>query len=353
MLCILFISVGIGNNEIQSISADFDNVLSYKALINDSYIYLNIDGNTATYYRHYINDDKTITLGTIENFYLGTRNTVLIDNTLYFYASVLDSNDGVSNVLFGINLSENNINSYENNDNSLAGILTYQLDGNIITLKNAVDEDNITTYLDIFDVDSKSWKHENINVVNSNTYIGSAIFALYSNEEALYVLQDDCLGGVGNVTTTLKIYDNNMNEIRSIKIDNDIRDYILNSRIKEMAVFGDYIYLLNISNDALLGKIKGNTIEPIIKEKNLTLALNQTSFNTPFFYARRSNKCYTLDAETGAITTIPLQIGNDYTIRCILADDKNILLICCADDKTDYMYYLKKDNLSHTYIPCE
>ena len=322
--------------------------------IDDSFIYLSVDRNTATYYRHYINDNKIVVLGTVENFYLGT-NTVLIDNTLYFYASVLESDNGdTSNVLFSINLSENKMNSYKNDDNSLAGLLAYQFDGNIITLKNVVDEENITTYLDIFDVNSKSWKQENINVVDSNTYIGSAIFGLYSNKEALYVLHDECLGGQGNVNTTLKVYDSNINEIQTINIANDLRDYILSSRIQEMAVFGNYIYTQNTSNYSLLGKIEGNTIEPIIKERNLSLNLNQTSTNTPFFYVRRSNKCYILDTETETITPIDLQIGNEHTIKCILANEKNILLICYSNDnKTDYMYYLKRDNLSNTYIPCE
>jgi hypothetical protein len=345
---------GMGNNDIQSVPADFDAILSVKALLDDSFIYLSVDRNTATYYRHYINDNKIVVLGTVENFYLGT-NTVLIDNTLYFYASVLESDNGdTSNVLFSINLSENKMNSYKNDDNSLAGLLAYQFDGNIITLKNVVDEENITTYLDIFDVNSKSWKQENINVVDSNTYIGSAIFGLYSNKEALYVLHDECLGGQGNVNTTLKVYDSNINEIQTINIANDLRDYILSSRIQEMAVFGNYIYTQNTSNYSLLGKIEGNTIEPIIKERNLSLNLNQTSTNTPFFYVRRSNKCYILDTETETITPIDLQIGNEHTIKCILANEKNILLICYSNDnKTDYMYYLKRDNLSNTYIPCE
>ncbi len=345
---------GMGNNEIQSVPADFDDILSYRALIDDSFIYLSVDGSTATYYRHYINDNKKVVLGTVDNFCLSTKNTVLIDDTLYVYVSVFESDNGdTSNVLLGINLSENETNSYKNADNSLAGLLTYQFDEGIITLKNVVNEENITTYLDIFDVNSKSWKQENTNVVDKNTYIGSAIFGLYGNEEAVYVLHDECLGGQGNVNTTLKVYDTNMNEIQTINIANDLRDYILSSRIQEMAVFGNYIYTQNTSNYSLLGKIEGNNIEPIIKERNLSLALNQTSPNTPFFYVRRSNKCYILDTETETITPIDLQIGNEYTIHCILANEKNILLKCYSDDKTDYMYYLKRDNLSNTYIPCE
>ncbi len=342
-----------GNNEIQPLQAGFDDLLSHTALINDSFIYLSLDGSVATYYRYYINNNQKVAVGTINGFYLGTKNTVLIDGKLYFYVNVIEDNkEDITNTLFCIDLSKNSMSSYENDDNSLPGILTYQFGGDIITLKNRADGEITTTYLDIFDVNSKSWRQENINVVDSGTNTGSVIFGLYGNKETVYVLHNDC-SGRGNTYTSLKTYDGNMKELRTINIDGDLKSYILGSGIQEIAVFGDYIYTNNRASYALLGKINGGTIEPVIKERNLELALNQTSPEAPFFYVRRSNKCYMLDTETGTISTVNLQIGNGYSIQHILADEKNILLTCFSEDKSDYKYYLKKDNLSSTYIPCE
>lgn len=342
------------DSEIISVPADFENVLSYKGLIDDSFIYLSVNEGAATYYRHYINDNKIITLGTIDNFLLSTKNTVLIDNVLYFYASVIESDtEDTSNILFGIDLSRNKMNTYKNDDEALAGILTYQFDEDIITLKNIVDDGIVTTYLDVFDINSKSWRQENINVVNQETHEGSAIFGLYGNKESVYVLHDDWSGGKGNIKTTLKVYDTEMNEVQTVNLDNDLRDYILSSRIQEIAIFGEYIYIYNTSNNGLLGKIVENNIEPIIKERNLELSMNQTSTNNPLFYVRRSNKCYLLDEETGNIDTLNLKIGNGYYIRCILTDEVNVLLVCSSEDKNDYMYYFKKDILGNISIPCE
>ncbi len=343
-----------GKNELQPVQADFDDILSYKALINDSFIYLSLDGNNAaTYYRHYINNNKKVAVGAMKNFYLSTKNSVVIDNKLYFYVNVIkDNKEDTTNTLFCIDLAKNSMSSYENDDNSLPGITTYQFGGDIVTIKNKIDGETATTYLDIFDVDSKSWRQENINTLNSGTNKGSAIFGLYGNKEAVYVFHRN-YSGKGNTTTSLRAYDRNMKELRTINIDDDLRSYILKSGIKEIAVFGDYIYTNNTSNYALLGKINGGTIEPIVKENDLELALSQTSPETPFFYVRGANRCYTLDTETGIISIISLQIGNGYSIGCILADEKNILLACNSEDKADYMYYLKKDNLSSTYIPCE
>lgn len=344
----------INDNEIQGISVDFNNILAYTTLLDDSFIYFSVEKETATYYRHYIKEGKTITLGTIENFYLNTKEVTLINDKLYFYTSIYDKNNvnDFSNTLFVINLYDNTIEKYEHKDNSLAGIPTHQYNGNIITLKNEVSNRVITTFLEIFDVESKEWEKENINVYNNDTNIGSGIYGLYGNEESLYVLNDQCYGDHGNVNSTLKIYNDNLEEIQSIKIDKSIREYIFNSRIIELAVFDEFVYIKNISNYAVIGKIVGDSIEPIVMERNLELSLNQTDSDTPFFYIRSTNKCYILDAETGDIVTIELQIGNNYSIMCILANKKNILLICNADDETDYMYYIKKEDIDNAYFPC-
>lgn len=357
-LCMLFVGCDITDtnslklaehNEIKSISLDFANVLSYKALVDGSIIYMNADEKTATYYRYYIDDGKIVELAKIDNFVLSTKNSVLFDNKLYFFAGVFLSNDKEpANTLFQIDLSSNTMNKYENFDGSLAGISTYEHNGNIVTLKNIVSDDTITTFLEMFDASTGKWSTTNTNVVNTSTNIGSAIFALFGNQNTLCVMYDEC-NGQNNVHTTLRFYDEDMREIKALEISQEIKDFVMGSRIIEIAVFGDYVYINNISNKAVLGKITENEIVPILMESNLELALNQTDMANPFFYIRRSNKCYTLDG-SGGLNTIELNIESDYSIMFVLADKESIALVCYADDKPNRMYYVNKNSLKSIVI---
>ncbi len=336
---------------VEPISFYFDEFGSFKALLDKDFIYLNLSEEGASYYRyHLLNHQKTL-LGKIDNFYLATKSSALIDGKLYFYAA---ENDGtnISNTLFCIDCVKNELKAYRNQDDSLAGISTYKWNKDIITLKNRRDGNKITTYLDIFDTDLKTWTQKNVHLVDMDTHTGSAIFALYADKDTLYVLHDD-LNGKDNVLTTLRAYNGNMEEIRTIPVDDKLKDYIFSSRIQEIAIFGEYIYMNNLSNDALWGKILEDRIEPLMKKTDLALALNQQAPDVPFLYVRWSNQCYLPDEKTGDLFPIELSVGNGYVLRCVLADKEHILLDFCAEDKKDFLYYVKKNNLKTAYFPCQ
>lgn len=341
------------NDKVVDISGNTQDVLAYTVLNNDSYIYINVENETAVFYKHYIKESITETIGVINNFYLNTKDAILIDNRLYLYASVFDESNinGYSNILYEMNLSNNSITSYKNHDNSLAGIPTQHFNGNIITLKNVLTDNVIETYLETFDINTKKFYKSNVNEYNTTTKTGSAIFGLYGDKDFFYILYDDC--NKENIISYLKIYNNNFEEIESIKIEKEIRDYIFATRVIEMAVFEKILYIRNISNYSLIAKIDNNMIEPILMERNIELATNQLDPLNPFFYKRNSNNCYTVDFKTGDLVNFELEIHNDYSIMSILANKQNIMLICYADDKDEYIYYLDKERLGDTLILCE
>jgi hypothetical protein len=343
----------INSNEVKNIELDFDNILSNMALIDGSLIYFGVDGTVAKYYRHYIDDNKTVLVGTIDNFYLSGRGTAIIDDKLYFYACVILNTHETSNDLFCIDLSDNTLKKYEKDDESLGGIPTLEFNKKVLTLKNEVSGDIITTFIDEFDVESKTWNKQIINTYQKSNNLGSAIYSVYGNDEALYVLYDECLGGNGNTIKKLKIYDKDMKEVRSLDIDRTKFGDVFRFRIMEMAVFGDYIYIYNVSNYAVLGKIGETSITPIIFERDLEVAPGQIDSMNPLFFVRYTNKCYSLEAETGEITQIDAQIGNDYSIMYMLSDMNDIAVLFYADDKPYYMYYLERARLNNTYLPCK
>jgi len=254
-----------------SIDVNFDELLSFTALLEDSYIYLGVDGSTATYYRTFFNGE-TVVIGQVHNFYLSMKQSVLIYPKLYLYVSTYDEVISDStNDLVCLDLSTNECKIFRHYDGSIAGVSTYEFCGDIVTLKNSVSADSITTYIDKYDISDGVWKSFLVNSMDIDTYVGSAIFALCSDGSLLYVLYDERTQS-GSVDTCLKIYDGEFTEIESIMVSKEIHDYVLTSQISDMQIFGDYLYIYNASNYGFLGQIVDGNLVEVLSERNLELS---------------------------------------------------------------------------------
>lgn len=345
---------------------DHDDIFSVKALVDGSIIYLSNDfikknggiqsapsSADASYCRYYINDNQKTVLGKIDNFVLGTKHSALIDDKLYYYVCLSAKNMKMPyNALLCFNLTKDTVDIYNDEDkSSYCGISAYEFNGNVIALKNKRDEKRHISFLEVFDVKSKKTKQVIEHVLDTDLNTGSKILNLYSNGDKIYLLVDEFNGKTQYAY--LRIYDRNLNMIKSIPIERTIRNQILNTGIQDFAVFENLIYTRDLSDYSFLGKIVGNRIEPLITGKSIDLALNHKSQNNPIFFERRTNKCYIGDIKNGTYTPIELKIGNDCSIRTIIADDENILIACSDTEKPEFVYYIKRDKLSNIYIPCE
>lgn len=331
------------------LKVDFNSVLAYTALLDDSYIYLGVDENTTSYFRVYFSGEVVL-LGQVENFYLNMKQSVLIDSNLFVFVSEYDNElQRIENNLVCINLSDNTLMEYENYDNSIAGVPTYSFSDNILTLKNIVENTTITTFIEMVDVEKNDWKNVITCTFDKAINRGNAILALCSDDHNLYIFYDECLGE-GNNETYLKIYDSGFHEIKSIKISDEIHDYVMTSHISDMQVFGDYIYIYNASNYGFLGQILNDNLIGIMSERNFELSLSQSS-ESPLFYIRQSDLYYTINESK--LTEHKLQIGEDYSIMTMLSTNETVLVVCYADNKTDFAYLVNKENLKNAILPCK
>jgi hypothetical protein len=338
------------NNQAKQINVNFDEMLAYTALLDDSYIYFSANENTATFYRSFFNDN-TVLIGHVPYFYLSMKQSVLKYPYLYAFVSIYNNELGkIENNLVGLNLSDNTITQYESHDNSIAGVPTYSFNGDILTLKNVIDSTTITTLIESFDLENKEWNNMISYEFDTVTNNGTAILGMCSDDNNLYLLQDVC-NGENNVDTFLKIYDVNYNEVDTIRIDDNIREYTTTSHITEMQVFDEYIYIYNASNYGFLGRVYESEFNEIFRGRNFELSLNHVSTD-PLFYERRSNLIYTLDKENGNMIENTMIIGDGYSIMNILSTDEILLISCYADDKEYYAYIVKRENIGSIELPC-
>lgn len=337
------------NTEPVQLDVDFNSVLAYTALLEDSYIYLGVNENTTSYFRVYFSGEVVL-LGQIEDFYLNMKQSVLIDSNLFVFVSEYDQRlQKIENNLVCISLSDNTLMKYENYDNSIAGVPTYSFSDNILTLKNIVENTTITTFIEMVDVEKNDWKNVITCTFDQATNRGNAILALCSDDHNLYILYDECLNEE-KTETYLKIYDSEFHEIKSIKISDKIHDYVMTSHISDMQVFGNYIYIYNASNDGFLGKIRNDNLIEIMSGKNFELSLSQSS-DSPLFYTRRSDLYYTINENK--LTEHKLQMGEDYSIMTMLSANETVLVVCYADNKKHFAYLVNKENLKNAILPCK
>jgi outer membrane protein assembly factor BamB len=340
----------------QEISVDFDDFFSYVALLDDSYIYFgnSDDNSTVTFYRAYFSGE-TLTLGQIRNFYLNMRYSDLIYPKLYFYVSVFDEVVGdVSNKIVCIDLSSNTMEEFEHYDGSIAGVPSCKFQDDIVSIKNNVEQPIVTTFVDIFDIDTGNWDKRMINTFNTESQTGTAIFGICADENYLYILYDDRKGD--ETDTYLKVYDKDYNEIKSIKIDEDIHDYVMTPFISYMQAFGGYIYIYNPSEYGFLGQIVGGDFVEVHKGHQFAMPLfsHFDDSGEILFYTHRSNEYYVFNTANGQFTEkAQFQIGGEYTVLTILTTANKAFIECYADDVDDYVYLVDRDGLANIVLPCE
>ena len=329
---------------------------SYVAMVDGGVIYFTFSNNytggyDCTFYRYYIEEDRSVEIGKINDFVISGRSSALVNNILYFYVGV-KVKDAIVNNLYGINLTEDTMSVYTQDTYSQHAFTIFSYQDSLITLKgNDIEyESNLSssTFFETYDVADNTMETLIEKKMDYRKKQGKIFLSFCCDDAYIYALLYDAVSG-----SILNIYDNKFNLIKSINIDN-IKD-ILQAPITEMAVMGEYIYIYNYSNQTVIGKLLDNRIEPLLQDSNVELS-NERSINDPnsyVFYKRLTNKCYVLDSKKGEITTIPLQIKNDFTITYALAEKDKMIVILSSENNDRMMYYVNKTNLGETVFDCE
>jgi hypothetical protein len=184
-------------------------------------------------------------------------------------------------------------------------------------------------------------------VLDNKESVGSIILNCFVDGEKIYASVDVC-DGEGNTKSTIDEYGIDFTKERSINID-DVSEYIRRSRPNEIAIFGDYIYMRNYSDDGLIGKIENNSVKSLIQERGLEVALNRADDQTrdkQLFYIRRSCNYFVLDIPSGTLSEKVFDTIENFSRLFVLANSDNVLVVLRADnDKLDRYVFTALDRL--------
>lgn len=335
--------------ETQQVDVPFPSVLSFTALVNDQIIYQMIEESGIQYVKTNVYSGESMALGSIPDFYLNMKQSVLEQPNLYFFATVDDSDMG-ENVLFRVDLDKLKIERIKHKDGSIPGITIYFYKGKILTLKSMVENNKLVTFIEAYDLQSKKWLKVKEVSLDTNTHQGKVFFGLCANQNNVFILCNE-YQGENKIEASLLILDDYFNETKSIKISKEIQDYVLNSFLSDVQSFGDYIYFFNASNYGWLGKINKDKLVEVFKGRNFEISINHST-KPPIFYTRRSTNVYYFD-NGGNFIKKNIPVKNDYFIRCILTNDEFCFVDCYADDKKEHAYFFRRDAIDSVILPCE
>jgi len=332
------------NGEKKQVNINHKKLDSLKVLLDDSFIYMNTElaGNTGgpTYYRHYFDSDEVVKIGNINNLLVETRFSALVGNVLFFHVGIdSDSITGFDTVLYGINLDTNQLRVYSKDDEAAPITADYRHNGKLISLMRGntnKDADIMRFWFKLFDEKSgtvekkREWTYDRVNKK------GSIILNFCISDGKIYALVQDG-DGSGKLITSIKVYDDGINLLRTINID-QVHDYIMSLAGGEIVVFGDFIFMHNYSNDGLIGQIENDTVKPLFQARELELATNQFKYDMPVFYIRGTNKGYLLDIHNKSLKEFSLEMPSGYYITYGLSTNDYFLFLLRAEGRNDLVY---------------
>ena len=332
------------NGERHQVNLTHETIDSPMVLLDDSFIYMNMGGTIgqgqATYYRHYFEGDTVVAIGTIFNFLISTKFVALVDNILFFHVGInADNTTDFSTVLYGINLNDNKLRPYYTNNDAAPITTDYECNGKVISLMRASTNNTsniFRAYLNLYDVKTDTVEKKHEWVFDRSSMTGSACLNFCIDDGKIYMLIEDG-NGTGNNTRSIKVYDDSMNILRTISID-EVHDYIMESNVGEIAVFGEYIFMSNYSSYALIGRIENNAVKPLVQERALEQSMNQFKKDRVVFLVRRTNKCYLLNVNNKTLSEFHAKVNAEHWLTYGLSTEEKFLFLSRTDNGNDIVY---------------
>ena len=179
--------------------------------------------------------------------------------------------------------------------------------------------------------------------MNNKTLEGSIILMACGsdNSDCLVTLNDSGQGLDQSPITKLIIYDEDykINEVFSI---DSVHDYIMSSRVNQLRVENDYVFMSNYSNRSILGRIENGEIIPILQQQELEIAGKSDYL---VLFTRGTNLILLLDLDTGVVNQISIPLDDDYSIKCVLSDNNKVLVVLKKDGDVDRVFLTDLEEL--------
>lgn len=286
------------------------------AIVDNKMFYQTIDINSSTFCALDLVNGKTTAITTLSNYVMDSGSAVVSGDSVYKYITVADDNGYPQNELYHISCSDFSMERIFVDKECAPLISLYQVPVGLLALKISDSK----TYFDLF-TESNQSSNVVLEAPKSETFVTATV-----SDDTLFVFAyaQDSNGGYDYFIRkyTLDGYD----EMGVISLDN-IEKYIVQARIAEMDVLGDYLFLNNYSNAGLISVInEDGSVSSQHEISNIARLPSDIDTRNALFYVRQSNTYYVFDTISGDLQQMELSIDNGYLIRSMFADGNNVVV---------------------------
>ncbi len=303
---------------LESFQMDNDYIDNIVCILDDNIVYSRYENEDTVlaFYKYSISDNRTYSIGNIENPYINSGDVVIVDNEIFFYCNevIIDSGypDGkLENSLYQINIEDNNIQKLANDSTEQTLIYLEALNDNIISFKGKMNGDKSITYLDLFDTSKENSEYFDVLIskeYNKEEENGEILYNFAVYESTIYAII--CLKNFSSdVSWIIEKYDCDGNYISSIKLDEKIADLLESERISKFEIWGEYGFIRTFSGSGVLFSILSDEIVPqLLYETELDIAIPARNEKVYFavIYSRDTGEIWKLDILNNVLSKIDL-----------------------------------------------
>lgn len=340
---------------LESVQMDNDYIDNIVCILDDNIVYSRYENEETVlaFYKYSISDNRTYSIGNIENPYINSGDVAVVDDEIFFYCNKVIINsehpDGMlENSLYQINIKDNSMRKLASDYTEQTLIYLEAVNDNIISFKGKTNGDKSVTYLDLFDASMQN--SECFDVLISKEYNkskenGEILYNFAVYESTIYAII--CIKNfLSDVSWIIEKYDCNGNYISSIKIDEKIVNLLKGERISKFEILGEYGFIRTFSGSGVLFSIISDEIVPqLLYETELDIAIPARNENvySVVIYSRDTGDIWKLDILNNILTKIDLSY--EY-LNYIYMDNGRVLI---SSDNTIYgelnKFPVENDNL--------
>lgn len=325
-------------------SLEKNNLRTYIAAYKTQLLYMEMNNTEVDFFIYDFQTNTSKSVGTLSDFALKGRSSVIIDDVLYFYIGTYSGNN-IKNVLYSMNFSTKEMTPISENLYSQKLIPIIEIEDQIITLQgNILSDGSLDTFLEIIE-DNGTVKSQEVSSF-AHAQENHTILYIDSSNEHLLALES--VHDESGTQIFLVEYDSDFSCVTTTNITSVFHDQELTDDIGLFYAFDNYFFITDYSGTSIICRYAEGEIETLLCKADLEYVpnLNNSSTTHEFFYVRNTNDIYRLNKQTGILEIQNYSLENDQSVvRCAFAYDDILMVIKRTLLETDH-----NENLY--LIPC-
>ena len=321
------------------------NISHIMGIYDNKLYYFVLNENEVTYYCA-TEDGKQIVIENRNDYLISSGYLAYKEPNIYFFLGIQQENATSigENLLVSYNTDTNCAEEFFCDEAETVPVMDWSVCGdNIVSRGEMVRDGEVFSYINLFNTKTGKWNKLKKSSMDGLTYIGKAWQAVSSDGENIWGLFEEREETDKTRTFLIKLNDCG-EEILSIELDDDTKNYLMSSFITDMVAFQDYIYLRNASSYAILLKNEGNDLREIYRGERFCIARSLDG-SIPLFFTRRSNSIYRI-ADGDVLEEIEIKISNERKIRTMYSSENSCYVDCRGEDDI-FAYTFNRDDLEH------